>query len=783
MVMYHGTDVDFESFDASPDRRRFPYTIGLHFTTSPEEASVYASGVRAAAYNYKKNESPGANVRPVYIQAQRPLTITTSELTASMEADLNRAEIISQLVNAKRAGNPYDSVIIKRERGDEYDGWNVIAFSPNQIKSATGNRGTFDPTSPKITERKDSGLSPARRGQVLASGLGAFQNLFERDAKPKEVKPTRPVPLPRNFNLADWSQRLYRDAMAAGLPKDARAKYDAAKTVREKNVILMESKLDSARESQIFDLIDRAQAAAEKNDGSALYDVLSDATDLMRKTPERGLKRVGQEVGNLVSLPRAIMASADVSAPLRQGAILTLPPTQWGSAAKATLRMFQSFSTAKYKQIGKQINLHEDAETARESGLYLSTDKSGLLTKKEEDFISGWADKIPLVKHSEQAYKTYLDSLRMDSFARYKKSIDKTKGLSEEQKQKAYQAAAEWINTATGRGSLGSHFESAMPTLSKVLFAPRYAASRIQVLNPYTYAKNARTPEGRAVLKNQMSDMVQYAGMVSLTLALASAAGATVGLDPEDPDFLKIKVGQTRYDVLAGLQQPMRLFYRLGAAVSDRLKGEKPERNQSVGDISKKFVRSKLAPVPSFLWDYFEAKDFIGRDFEMKRAVLDRVVPLMWKDMADAYEKEGGAGAAKILPAAFGIGVQNYGERTGATKESRFTKEAEGRGLKYDFVRPKVGEPEAVYKQRVERVEGWMSEYGDKLLSHPSYSLLTESQKQAAIENLRRRIGTQQNATRPRLDSFAPEKVIQSVLKSEATRPKGEAGKLWSPPK
>ena len=424
----------------------------------------------------------------------------------------------------------------------------------------------------------------------------------------------------------------------------------------------------------------------------------------------------------------------------------------------------------------------EDAEIARESGLYLSTDKSGLLTKKEEDFISGWADKIPLVKHSEQAYKTYLDSLRMDSFARYKKSIDKTKGLSEEQKQKAYQAAAEWINTATGRGSLGSHFESAMPTLSKVLFAPRYVASRIQVLNPYTYAKNARTPEGRAVLKNQMSDMVQYAGMVSLTLALASAAGATVGLDPEDPDFLKIKVGQTRYDVLAGLQQPMRLFYRLGAAVSDRLKGEKPERNQSVGDISKKYVRSKLAPVPSFLWDYFEAKDFIGRDFEMKRAVLDRVVPLMWKDMADAYEKEGMQGAAKTLPAAFGIGVQNYAEKTGALKESGFTKAAEARGLKYDFVRPKVGEPEAIYKQRVQRVEGWMQEYGDKLLSHPSYSLLTESQQQAAMESLRRRIGAQQNAAQPKLGTLAPEKVIQSVLKSEATRPKRDAGKLWVSP-
>lgn len=773
-MVYHGTESDFDVFDEDKIRRP-GYGFGFHFAESSGLAGAYS----------KQGYGANKNVMPVYLSIKNPFTGDYYQFAAEIGTNWP-PEIAAELKKRGYDGIRYNHGEWSESKGQSPYAW--VAFSPSQIKSAIGNRGTFDPASPRITERRERtarggfsfGRVPEGQGQVLASGFN-MQGLFGRTPKP--AKDTKPVPLPRSFNLADWSQKLYRDAMAAGLPKDARAKYDAAKTIREKNVILMEAKPDDAREAKIFDLIDRAQAAAEKNDGSALYDVLSDATDLMRKTPsERGLKRVGQEVGNALSLPRALQASMDASALLRQGAILTLPPSQWGKAAKATVRMFQAFNTAKYKEIGKEINLHEDAETARESGLYLSTDKSGLLTKKEEDFISSWADKIPLVKHSEQAYKTYLDSLRMDSFARYKKSIDKTKGLTEEQKQKAYQAAAEWINIATGRGSLGSHFESAMPILSKTLFAPRYAASRIQVLNPYTYAKNARTPEGRVVLRNQMSDMVQYAGMVSLTLALASAAGASVGLDPDDPDFLKIKVGHTRYDVLAGLQQPMRLFYRVGDALRRRVTGEKSTSRQTALDITARYGRSKLAPVPSFFLDYVTGKDFIGRDFEMKRAVLDRVTPLMWKDMADAYEKEGMQGAAKMLPAAFGIGVQNYAEKTGALKESGFTKAAEARGLKYDFVRPKVGEPEAIYKQRVQRVEGWMQEYGDKLLSHPSYSLLTESQQQAAMESLRRRIGAQQNAAQPKLGTLAPEKVIQSVLKSEATRPKRDAGKLWVAP-
>ena len=57
-----------------------------------------------------------------------------------------------------------------------------------------------------------------------------------------------------------------------------------------------------------------------------------------------------------------------------------------------------------------------------------------------------------------------------------------------------------------------------------------------------------------------------------------------------------------------------------------------------------------------------------------------------------------------------------------------------------------------------------------------------------AMESLRRRIGNQQNKREPKRDlfgnieSFAPDKVIQSVLKSEATRPKRDAGKLWVAP-
>ena len=514
------------------------------------------------------------------------------------------------------------------------------------------------------------GRIPEGQGQVLASGLN-IQGLFSRKAK--QPKSPAQYALPRGWNADKWARKFYTDTMVAALPKAERAKYDKAQTQKEKNAVLMSASLDPKLEQKAFDFIDKVADATQKGDGGALYDLLADGRKFF-VPPRTKLEKAKVAAADAVNLPRAIMASTDISAPLRQGAMLTLPPTQWGKAAKAGVRMFEAMipdirlfgaqiTKSHYRDIQKRINLHRDAETAKDAGLYLSTDETGL-RQTEEDFLSGWTQHIPIVKHSEQAYKAYLDTLRIETFARYKKSIDKGR-LTAEQKEDAYKAAADWINVATGRGSLGKTFESAMPLLSKTLFAPRYAASRIQVLNPLTYGRNATTAAGRAVLKNQMADMVQFSGMIAATLALASAAGAEVNFEPDDPDFLKIKWGNIRYDFLAGIQQPMRLFYRMGDAIKRRFTGEKSKSWETAVDMGLKFIRFKTAPVPSFFLDAITGKTAIYEKFELKKGVVDRVTPLMWRDFAEAYQKEGFGTAAKVLPGAIGIGVQNYGERAG----------------------------------------------------------------------------------------------------------------------
>lgn len=72
------------------------------------------------------------------------------------------------------------------------------------------------------------------------------------------------------------------------------------------------------------------------------------------------------------------------------------------------------------------------------------------------------------------------------------------------------------------------------------------------------------------------------------------------------------------------------------------------------------FFKNKLAPVPSFVWSWLEGKEFDGEPFEVKKALLNRTVPLVMQDMYELLNEDPSL-APLIAPAVFGAGVQTYG--------------------------------------------------------------------------------------------------------------------------
>lgn len=138
LTVYHGTAEDFDVFLDKSGRATGHSTAGLgHFFTSD----------RSLAERYAENASDGvpADERLIdaYLSIKNPYELTLDE-AQSLDTP-EAAKAFRQFL--ERAG--YDGIHIP-----EADNW--IAFRSNQIKSASQNRGTFDPQNPSILFQSQS---------------------------------------------------------------------------------------------------------------------------------------------------------------------------------------------------------------------------------------------------------------------------------------------------------------------------------------------------------------------------------------------------------------------------------------------------------------------------------------------------------------------------------------------------------------------------------------------------------------------------------------------------
>lgn len=374
------------------------------------------------------------------------------------------------------------------------------------------------------------------------------------------------------------------------------------------------------------------------------------------------MEKLFSNVGSALNLPRAMMATADLSAPLRQGAFLVGRPKQWGPAFKD---MFKYAGSEKaYDGLQRSIELRPTYKLMRENKLAL-TDLSPVLENREEAFMSNIAEKIPgfgkLSKASNRAYSGFLNKLRADTFDDLYKTA-KSQGLLEGNDKLAADIA-KFVNSATGRGDLGALNKNAV-LLNNVFFSPKLIASRLNLLNPKYYADL-----DPFVRKEALKSLFTFAGTGLSVLGLAKLGGAEVGTDPTSPDFGKIKVGDTRYDIWGGFQQYLVLASRL---ISGKMTSSTTGREYTYGegykpanrlDSVQKFFESKESPVASFVTGLLRGQNALGEKFNPPAEVINRLVPLMVQDMQNLAEEWGPAGPLMGVPGIFGVGSQTYSDQ------------------------------------------------------------------------------------------------------------------------
>ena len=359
-------------------------------------------------------------------------------------------------------------------------------------------------------------------------------------------------------------------------------------------------------------------------------------------------KRIEEGLIDILSLPKSIVASFDLSAPFRQGFFLIGHYRQFFDATKA---MFRALADEQYAiKVTEDIGKMKTHGVAKKAGMFLSDS----LNNAEEAFMSKFANTIPGIKQSARAYTTFLNKLRADVF---ENQINYWTSTSYKYGPKDVQGLARWINRATGRGGLGP-LEQYRGALNVGLFSPAYVMSRFQM--PLSLI--AETP---AVRKMVASDMLAAGGVSSTALALMGMAGATIEWNPRSADFGKGRIGNTRIDLGAGELQVAKLITQL--FTGERLTTS-TNRIEVVGrlDVAARFLQYKLSPTAGVVRDILVGETFVGEDFEVADLatfdqIKERLAPLFIQDLFESMEENGMArGFALGLPAGFGVGVQTY---------------------------------------------------------------------------------------------------------------------------
>jgi hypothetical protein len=372
-------------------------------------------------------------------------------------------------------------------------------------------------------------------------------------------------------------------------------------------------------------------------------------------------------ITDVINVPKAIMASIDVSAPLRQGAPL-IHKKEWWGALKPMMEALAS-----------QKNFDASQAALKDRVNYLLGKEAGLIltdmeTHREEAYGSKLANVVPGVKASERAYVGFLNKLRADTFDSL---IEDAKAQGLHPKDVMHEIA-NFVNTATGRGSLDfsqnpvmkaigqgregfGNLDKTANELNAVFFSPRLIASRLSILNPNYYIKASPF-----VRKEALKSLLAL-GTTSLTInGLMMAMGAKISTDPTNADFMKSKFDHTRLDPNAGFQQYIVAAARLvSGKTTSSVTGKTTELGKGFNAQTRRGVignlmENKLSPVASLADVLLTGKDFEGKPIDVTKEVRTRFTPMLINDMIELYKDDPNHLPLGIA-SALGMGVQTYG--------------------------------------------------------------------------------------------------------------------------
>lgn len=609
------------------------------------------------------------------------------------QAVLNGAATIDEVVDAVR-----DSVKAKFPKATD-----------RQIRDAITNYGksrseTKDAVQKKINEMKRVGrllseLEDVQNGIKKTKNKIKIDALTEREIelKQKIKEELAKIPL-TDEEIADLqAERLER------------FKKTSKKAIEELQKKIDNKDFDKKKRDLLLDLDkEAAELRAKREEIKYKFDL---EFEKAQRNQMSGFTKFGESVLRVLSIPKSLKASLDFSAPGRQGSVFVLTQNPIKTLNQIGKQFEFWWSENSYNQWLNSVKSSEYYPLLKASGLYIA-EPNAKLEAAEEALMSNFMNKIPLIgktrvlksglkikgldayARAERAYVGFLNNLRVQAFLDGAQKMSES-GISPKTNIDEFKSWADYVNNATGRGTAGKKnlvgrgFEASAPALSLALFSPRFMWSRLNLtgINPSMYYRMSPTARKMAIKRT-----MGYFGMTSLILGLAALYlnnddddETSVELDPRSSDFAKIKIGNTRVDVLAGNQQVYRTIAQSLSGERKKLTtGEIEKLGQKYGSTTKlgiagNFFVNKFSPIMSVIYKKYgltepekKMREEEGEEgSDIKSIVVDLTIPLYIQDVKDLAKDHGPQGALGFtLLNVFGLSVQNMQPKTKSVEQS-----------------------------------------------------------------------------------------------------------------
>jgi hypothetical protein len=654
------------------DKGLLPYEIGDRFSTNKSRENGqgswkvighYADPKDPERYGYRVERGSGDDYESSLMLVSDP---KADARLKQMLPDFNRAKDVEGWQKMGITGEAPELPPVERD--------------PNPPAQS----GSFGTRGPQMRNRAEPVKAPEGHGEEPSpyEGLDPEEKLVRAlsDAKPASAETRRLYKEARKANAAKLASLQQEGGGVAGFYKQLgalkgslpKAEYESiAKHFTEDDANTLVNRINFNNHLEPHEKV-KAQEALLKLLGAEgakiptpgeirlLSEIFS--SDFIKSLMEHRTlaTKIWDGIKDSANLMRTLMSTFDLSAPFRQGVFMVGRKQFWTSFVK----MFHLFGSEKaYQALREEIRSRPTYKLMKEGNLAVKD--TNFIENREENFMSHWIEKVPVIGHivraSDRAYTGFLHKVRADVFDDLIRKGEDV-GINWHDDTKSLKQLANYINAATGRGSLGK-FEQSAPILNAVFFSPRLITSRLKLMNPLTYTDPRLNP---FVRKEAVKDLVKFAGIATTVLALAKAGGAQVSMDPRSADFAKIKVGNVRLDVLGGFQQFFRTAYLINPFNHTYVDGKGEEQpfgkygGKTKKDILERFMESKLSPPVSLVKDYLDGKDATGQPFTVKGELATRYYSLFIQDFIDATKDSGAKGAALATPGVFGVGVQTY---------------------------------------------------------------------------------------------------------------------------